>query len=252
MEMNKREIRQLICAMTIGDGHITKRERDGALIIEHGASQEDYMHWKADLLDSVFIKKDINRRCRRRKTIQSCRGKSYDCFRMELYWKDYIGKFLRKRTYTFDKNTGKHKKNIEYLLSQLEDDLHTAIWFMDDGGEMNVDKSGTSPRRPWYGLYTCEYTLGQQNLTKEWFRNKYDCDPVITYLSSADCHYLRFNRDQAEILFNRFKPYFQQVPSMRNKFKNSFSTLSLGEGSEAKEEAPQVGEDMVQQTFSVC
>lgn len=242
--MNKKEIRQLICSMTIGDGHITKRERDGALIIEHGSNQEDYMHWKADLLDSFFIKKENPKRCRRRTTRQRCRGKYYDGFRMELYWKDYIGKFLRERTYKFDSKKNRYRKNIEYLLSQLESDLHVAIFFMDDGGEMYGEYRGKI-HKPWYGLYTCEFDIGQQNLTKEWFKSKYNCNPDITYLKSGN--YLRFNKEEAEFLFSKFRPYFEQVPSIRHKFRYSFLTsTSKGEGSEAKQEASKMDEDMVQ------
>jgi len=244
--MNKREIRQLMCAMTIGDGHISKR--DGALIVEHGASQEDYLHWKADLLDNVFIDKEINRRCRRRKTRQKCRGKYFDAFRFELYWKEFIGKHLRPKAYRLDYERGRHRKNVEYLLSQLQSDLHVAIWFMDDGGEMGRRfRANGQQMVPWLGLFTCEFTLGQVNLTAEWFRSRFDCDPTVSYYKQKDYHYLRFPPEQVPVLHQRLSPYFRQLSSMRKKFEHSFQTLSSGEGPEAKEEAPHAGEDMVQQ-----
>lgn len=221
--MNKRELRGLVCAMLLGDGHLAKR--DGVLIFEHSRKQEDYASWKADLLDDVFIAKDNPRRCRRRLTRQRCRGKYYDAYRVELYWMDYFARFLWPRCYTV--RNGRKRKNIQYLLKQLESDLHLAIWFADDGGEMASA----------YGLFTYDFTLGENNLIAEWFHSRHKVEPKVTYFKPRDCHYLRFLAADARQIFERIGPHLEHLESMRCKFRRSFAALRAGEGSEAKREA---------------
>ena len=250
--MNKREVRSLICAMLLGDGHIDKR--DGAFIFMHSTAQEDYASWKADLLDDVFIEKKLSRRCRRRLTHPKCKGKTYSAYRVELYWKEYLGKFLRKRTYQVIQGTDKHRKNIEYLLSQIKSDLHLAIWFMDDGGEMAVNiLKGGKLAAPWYGLFTNGATEGQVNLIQQWFISKYGLQSTkTTYRQTTKTgvkasYYLRFNREAAREIFKRCEPYFSQLDSMKLKFNHSFANFSSsGDGSEAKWDTLARGEDMVQ------
>ncbi len=229
--MNKREIRQLLCSYLIGDGHIS----DGVFIFEHSANQADYADWKADLIDDIFINKKLDRRCRRREALQKVKDKVYKSYRVELYWKEYLGKFLHPRVYAVHK--GKTVKNIEYILSQIETPLHLATWFMDDGGEMHVGKLKREGklRRPWYGLFTYGFTEGQVNLAIEWFKSKYKIIPKKTYFKPTNSYYLKFDRDQAEQIFLICYPYFSLHRSMKDKFYYSFSTfLSSGEGSETK------------------
>lgn len=235
--MNKREIRQLLCSYLIGDGHIALK--DGVFIFEHSAKQADYADWKADLIDNIFIDKKLSRRCRRRATVQKVKERSYDSYRVELYWMEYLGRFLHQRVYTV--HQGRTVKNIEYILEQMQSPLHLAIWFMDDGGEMNIGKlrNGTL-RQPWYGLFTYGFTQGQVNLSAEWFKYMYGIQPNITYFKPTDSHYLRFCREDAEQIFAICYPYFSQLKSMHEKFYYSFSTFLSGEGSETRESAPQL------------
>jgi hypothetical protein len=233
--MNKREIRKLICAMTIGDGHLDRR---GAFIMEHSIKQEDYASWKADLIDNIFIDKKLSKRCCRRLTRQRVKGKFYDGYRVELWWKDYLADFLWERTYQF--NGFKSIKNIEYLLSEMDKDIHTAIWFADDGGEMNIGvlKDGTL-RRPWYGLFTYGFTEGQTNLTIEWFKTRFGEKPNKTFFKPRNSYYLRFHRDYAQEIFTKCEPYFKDIESLKKKFNYSF--LTFGKGSETKENTPVKG-----------
>lgn len=236
--MNKKEFRSLMCSMLLGDGHIARRERDPAFIFEHSCNQGDYADWKADLLDSVFIDKVLPRRCRRRITTQWVKDKSYQCYRVELYWKQYFS-IMRKRCYKYDKERNKPKKNVEYILSQMNSDLHTAIWFGDDGGEMN-DRSKERIGTPYYALYTYEFTEGQLNLAIEWFKQRYGIIPYKLYLKPNKSYYLRFHAEDALILKPIIVKHLKGIKSMELKFANSFSNiLSVGEGSEAREETPE-------------
>lgn len=244
--MNKRELRQLICASLIGDGHIA--ERDGVFIFEHSADkQADYAEWKANLIDNIFINKKLSKRCCRREVTQKVKGKIFKTYRVELYWKEYIGKFLHPKCYIIHNNST--VKNIEYILTQIENDLHLALWFMDDGGEMNIGKlKNGSLRKPWYGLFTYSFTLGQVNLAKQWFKSKYNLNANITYFKPTNSYYLRFCREDAEQIFKRCEPYFSQLKSMRKKFKYSFETFLLNEkGPETRGDTPEIQEDSIVQ-----
>ena len=66
--MNRREIRELMCAMLLGDAYMRVSDKDpkhtvGGFWIEHSRAQEDFCRWKGDLLDAIFEKKLLPHRC---------------------------------------------------------------------------------------------------------------------------------------------------------------------------------------------
>lgn len=207
--MHKKEIRELICSMVIGDGHISKRDRDLCFIFEHGIGQEDYASWKADLIDNIFIDKNLPRRCKRRITTQKCQGKSYPGYRVVLYWSDYL-RLMRKRTYKYVRSQSRPIKNVEYLLSQMNSDIHLAVWLGDDGGFVG--------QKSTYALFTYGFTKGQNNLSIEWFKSRYNIVPIKTYFKPRDTYYLKFSASDTNILSEIIRPYFEQIDSMSRKF----------------------------------
>lgn len=220
--------------MLIGDGHISGRERDPTFIFEHSVKQADYAEWKANLIDNIFIEKQLSKRCKRRQTVQTVKGKSYEGYRVALYWKEYCA-ILRKRCYIFHNKS--EIKNIEYILSQMESDLHLAIWFGDDGGEVDRRPRKTCLYKPRYGLYTYGFTEGQNNLTIEWFKYRHNLKPEKIYFKPRNSFYLKFSRDETDEIYRLISPHLKDIHSMRNKFINSFAFFT-GEGPETKWQAP--------------
>lgn len=228
--MHKREIRQLICSMLIGDGCLLKK---GVYQMNHGANQKDYALWKAELINNVFREKNLPKRCTTHSTkkVDKKTGKTYNGVNVTLQWAKYF-KHLNKWTHKMVQ--GKRRKNIPYILSQCTKDVHTAIFLMDDGTETRrkaKKDNWTSVNgylKPMYRLCTYSFTKGENELIGQWFKKMYDIDPYIAYdKPNNSCltgrYFLRFSIPDTEKLFNIIKPYIKQFPIMRQKFWVSFA-----------------------------
>lgn len=239
--MHKKEFRELICAMLLGDGclysskarelskkhkHPTLKLPDVFFAITHSSKQEDYALWKAELINTIFRNKNLLKRCtiNRTKKIDKLTSKTYHGVYIKLRWAKYF-RHLRKWIHKVDK--GEVKKDVNYLLSQANLDIHTAIWFMDDGNEKrNKKKRKTGYRydNPYYRLFTYSFNEGDQNLIKQWFKSKYDIEPKISFDKRRikNGWFLTFSPKDSQKLFYRLSPYFSQIPSMKHKFRLSF------------------------------
>ena len=230
--MHKKEIRELICSMLLGDGCLYRGQQKSGngnptsdryfFCMNHGLQQKDYAVWKAELLDNIFREKNLPKRCTYSLTKKTDhkRNKTYIGIYVKLSWTKYF-KHLYKRTHR------NKRKNVEYLLSQCTKDIHTAIWFMDDGTETKYKSRDKSIwYKPYYKLCTYSFTEGENNLIKQWFENKYQISPRIckdkAYLNQNPRIYLRFLTEDSEKLFHIMKPYISQIDSMRNKFWLSY------------------------------
>lgn len=214
--MKKREFRSSVCAMLLGDGFIS--ERDGQFGLAHSPKQLDYLLWKVELINTIFREKNLPRRFHLRKVVYNVKGKKYAGYQANLYWKDYLRR-LYKKAYN-----GKFK-NHEYLLSQINSDLHLAIWFMDDGTETrrtSKRKDGTVYTcNPYFRLCTYStFTDGGHIYIVDWFRRKYEVSPRI--VNTKKGKYLVFNTEDSRLLFKRMEKYFKDLESMRYKFRLAF------------------------------
>lgn len=211
--MNKRELRGLVCSMLLGDGFISSRDYN--LGFGHSLKQRDYALWKAELLNSIFRDKNLPRRCKTSMLRHKVKGKIYPAIHVNLYWKDYFERLQRK--------IYKPKKTVKYLLDQVSEDIHLAIWFMDDGSEerrSTTRKDGSKyVCNPYLRLYTYGFTDGEQNLICQWFESRYHVSPRI--VNTAKGAYLRWTVKDSEILFKKMKSYVTQIESMQQKFRLS-------------------------------
>lgn len=209
--MHKREVRQLLCSMLIGDGCLPDVKWP-CFYLGHSAKQEDYLRWKISKINSIFEKKNLDLKFSRISSILV--KKKYRVVQSQLSWK-YL-KILRNRIY-------KPKKRVDYLLSQMPDIIHLAIWFMDDGSEerrKTKRKDGTFRScNPYLRLHTYAYTEGEHNLICQWFKSKYDVEPKVCVTAKGP--YIRFTVFDSKKLFYQIAPYILQIPSMREKFKLS-------------------------------
>lgn len=211
--MNKRAFRTLICSMLLGDGYIGSRDFEFGF--GHSLKQQDYALWKAEKINSIFREKNLPRRCKTKQIDHKVKGKTYPAIHVNMWWKDYF-KRVHAKVY-------KPKKGVEYILRQPLEDIHLAIWFMDDGSETRRKTArvdGTEYTcNPYLRLHTYAFTEGQHNLIREWFSRKYQVEPKLTKTSKGI--YIRFTVKDSEVLFKRIRCYLEQVESMRDKFQLS-------------------------------
>lgn len=222
--MHKKEIRELICAMLLGDSSIYigthPRHTSGTLWTEHSKAQEDYLLWKKDQIDNIFRKKKLNRSCKvyHRSREDSRTGKTYHSSSIALGWKTYLT-LLHKRIYK--KKGNKNVKKVEYLLKNISSDKHLAIWFMDDVSESKSKarhRDGTQYyKNPYFRLGTYCFTQGECQLIKEWFERKYEVSPSINQYKHGPI--LQFSVKDSRKLFPHIRPFVLQIPSMHKKFK---------------------------------
>lgn len=125
MSINKTS-RNLLIALTIGDGHINKK--NGYLSIRHCPKQEEYVIWKSNELK----KNGINNT-----GVYWVKNHIWGGYELRTYTSKFL-KLLRKIIY---KNG---EKTITRKLLNRFDKKMIAIWYMDDGSLSNrKDKHGT-------------------------------------------------------------------------------------------------------------
>lgn len=153
---------QFLLGAILGDGHIAHRDVLKPQF-EWGQASErkDYVYFASNLLDDAYVR-----------VRKASKGKS------EFYsfnWRHLINNKLAKTSY----NT---KKCInEELISEL-DARGLAVWFMDDG-HWRHEKSVATIRRGGVNrfsgvvyLYTCGFTLVENELLKKILFNKFNLD----------------------------------------------------------------------------
>lgn len=243
--MHKKELRELLCSMLLGDGclysakarELSKKHKhpklklpDVFFAFTHSKKQYDYAIWKAELINNIFVEKNSAKRCTisYTKKIDKKTGKKYEGVYVKLRWAKYF-RHLRKWTHTV--KNGLVCKDVNYLLGQMKSDLHTAIWFMDDGNEKRDKKRGKYGN-PYYRLFTYSFDKGENKLIQQWFERTYEVKPRILFdrkrPENKQC-YLVFSPEESKILFLKLGPYFSKVKSMKYKFRLSFDKYALSQ-----------------------
>lgn len=223
--------------------------------MNHSEQQSDYAKWKADLLNEALLKCGVQRSCTFSKSrkVDRTRDRTYFGLYVRLKWSDYF-RILRQRTYN-QISAKEHLKNVEYILSNIYSDLHTAIWFMDDGNEHRKKRKSVRGTmlgydNPYYRLCVYGYTAGQCELMRTWLERHYKVTAkIILEPGRGDkCRVLYFSVADSKKLFERLAPYFSQTESMRQKFWLSFARYLPG-----MTETPALvqDEDIVQTTTSL-
>lgn len=192
MKINK-EHRNLIIAMSIGDGHITKT---GQLCLRHSTKQREYIKYKHNILTKIykahwFEGTDIN-------------GYSYITSKSRT---DIFLKVLRRVMYKDSKKILTRK-----LLNRI--DLRgLAIWWMDDGTKgIKYNKDRSKIKGCVYRLCLCT-TREQCQLVLDWLKDTYDISFGITKEKnnfSITCA-TRVGRKFSDLI----RPYV--IPSMQYK-----------------------------------
>ena len=156
----KKEHRNLIIAMSIGDGHISK---SGRLVIQHSTKQEEYIKYKYKLLNNIYTSSYY----------KSVDTNGFEYIRISTKVTDFL-KVMRRVLYPDNKKTLNRK-----ILNRI--DLQgLAIWWMDDGTKgIKYNKDRTRIKACIYRLCLCS-TREQCQLVIDWLRETYDISFGIT------------------------------------------------------------------------
>ena len=156
----KKEHRNLLIALSLGDGYINKR---GYLDIWHSEKQKEYVNYKYSLIKE-YCKIEVQERT------FSGKYKSYG-FRTRTF--DFC-KLLRRVLYKNGKKTITRK-----LLNRLAP-FHLAIWWMDDGSKgIKYNKEKTKVKACVYRLSLCT-TKEECQIVIDWLKETYNISFGIT------------------------------------------------------------------------
>ena len=201
--------------MLLGDGSIhkagagkTPRDYSYYFSMAHSINQEDFLLWKASLIDQCLADHSSDRHCSISRYLASTNNRRYRTIKASLGFKHFLEP-LRNIAY---KNG---KKDYSYLLSEATGDRSLAIWMMDDGSE-DRRKDSQSPR---YLLHVYSLSPGEINLSLEWLRHfNLEGRKVLTKSGPR----IAFRVSETERIFSLIKPFLAPLQSMRNKFRRSF------------------------------
>ena len=157
MKIQKKE-RNLLIAMTLGDGYIGK---DGIFSCLHSSKQKEYIEWKHGLIESIS------------KPIVSKNNNGFDAYIFKSKALTFL-KVLRRVLYPNNKKTLNRK-----ILNRV--DLQgLAIWWMDDGTKgVKYNKDKTKIKACVYRLCLCS-TKEQCQLVIDWLFETYNIKFGIT------------------------------------------------------------------------
>lgn len=219
--MHRREFRELICSMLLGDGSVyvsgTPGHTGATFWMEHSRAQEDYILWKKHQIEECLRKRGLDRQCRVHHRDRKDRrtGRTYSSVLVGLHWKRYLS-ILRRKVYTIES-----QKRVEFLLKQISTPKSLAIWFMDDGSESRTKAKHIDGavyyKNPYFRLATQSFTLGENELIRQWFKSNHGVEPNITLQRSGPI--LQFSVKDTRYLFPLIRPYVIQMESMRRKFR---------------------------------
>jgi hypothetical protein len=200
--MNNKE--KLIMFMTIGDGHLEKKN----LQIIHSEKQLSYLEWKKSLLVDSGIEcgntklRINNRNPKPQYLIQSPSNAFY--FRTKSY--EWI-KELRSILYPV-----KSKSISAKVLGEL-DPLGLAIWYMDDGGLSQKKQDGKIMANDL--MINTGLQKSENQIIIDYFKSSWDIS--FSQVKNHNCYRLRCGTKEARKFVDIIYPYVSQIPDMHYK-----------------------------------
>lgn len=201
--MNRRA-RGILYGMAIGDGGVYLSKDQSAktarLVIGHGPSQIDYLHYKARLLHSILggnAPKVYTSKSTNKKT-----GKIYT--NHQLYKNHKYFRQMHRVLYPSGSML-----YTEKLLSYLTDES-LAIWYMDDGSGTICKNSKTKKPCGCMTRLSTYCSQEEAELLKEWFYSKYKLDAKFDVDKRNNKYSLRFNTQDSRKFVSIVSPYMFQ------------------------------------------
>lgn len=220
--MFKRKEKDLLISLILGDGSILKYNNSYNIYIGHGESQKDYLQWKTNLINNMF---EYNLKIKSKLVHLKETNKNYLQYFITKTSKDF------KELYDIYYNND--NKKLTYILKNIKSDRSLAIWFMDDGSVFKRKRKHKDLSiyydRPTLKLCTHCFTKDENIEIIDWFKRRYlinaklvsECKRNKTY------YYIRFNSNESLKIFNIIKPYIEEIPSMKYKFKFFYEYYKL-------------------------
>jgi len=224
--------RNLLLAMALGDGHVTKPKKyshNPQLRIEHSEQQKEYLEWKVNLLPKKW-RSDLHKRVK---------SYTYKNVNSELvsYWFRTQSlpqlKLLRRILYGKTRN----RKIITPKMLERIGEFGIMIWYMDDG---NLHDRGVG-RGYQLRLYTFQTKEENQKLI-DFFKQKYQ---INFYQSKRNGKYiLECGSSNTKRFISLFKD-FSKPECMKYKFDVVDSKYSKHSTYNRKRALQNAGEDIV-------
>ena len=188
----KKEFKNLLVGLAIGDGHITKNKK--SLRIQHSTKQKEYLQYKADLINSYLGEVKV--------VLHEFDNSGYPGVRI---WFNhpfcrYVRNWLYKDGYK------KIKKELLYRLTDRE----IAIWYMDDGSLYESHK-GTGSAELVISTY-CETEDEALDLI-EFMQRRYDAK--FTVKRNKGKFSIRCGKNAAKKFLSKIQPFI--IDSMKYK-----------------------------------
>lgn len=219
----KKNNKDILFSIILGDGSIYKTNNSYEIYIGHGKKQLDYLEWKIKLLNDSNIFK----------TPLSIKSK---LITLKQYNKQYLQYFSRKANKSlkeiYDVYYSKNKR-LEKILCNLHSDRSIAIWFMDDGSVFKRKKKHKNGDlyylKPTLKLCTHCFSKDENLDIINWFKKKYLIDAKLVSETKHDnkYYYIRFNSNESLKLFLLMKQYIDLIPSMKEKFSFFYEYYQL-------------------------
>ena len=188
---------EIIYGCLLGDGSLVlQTDNFHRLSLCHSDKQEDYIEFKRNILNSIFMQLQCNEYLKKDGHTQfHCHSVSHKEL-TNLYGLLYINK----------------TKRVTRRFLNLLTPTSLLFWFLDDGS--NIKSSGHSAI-----ICTDSFTLSEIRAIKIWFWQKYQIESKISEAKGSfndNIYYrIRFTKENTIKLFNVIStsPFFNQIPS---------------------------------------
>lgn len=205
--LTRQERRCVLVGTILGDASLFRnRFRDGSyqgnalLKITHSAKQREYLAWKLDLIQPMFeYPLEI------RDTYNTAAGKRYP---VATFQSRVNPQLTRLYKLMYDPETGKKRVTPDIL--DLLDDRGVATWYMDDGCLNKTQGRGATVI-----FATNGYTLAENELIRDWIKDRYGVTFNINVQTQTGTFNLRRGISDARKMLDAIAPYVPE--SMRYK-----------------------------------
>jgi hypothetical protein len=191
--------KSILIGMIIGDGWINFNRKTSYISFYHSPKQEEYIRFKALLLEELDIFGTINYSPKTKSNYPKWKYWSKSDRRINLY----------RLMYAFRNTPEKRRKRIIPKMLNYLDELGIALWFMDDGYN--------DPKRQLINLATQSFTYEENQIIQKWFSNKWKIE--FNIYRRKDKYFLVTYKD-AKKFKNLVKPFIEKLECMNYKITN--------------------------------
>jgi hypothetical protein len=206
--LNKNK-RGILYGLVLGDGnlYLPKGQVNYSLTIGHGKKQQEYLEYKASLINSLFGGKKLN--INEYNSLNKTTNKEYTNIQIR-HTNPYYNQIHRNLYSTGSKKIT--RKCLDYLTDQ-----GLALWFMDDGSGV-VTKNKQKIRSGCMIRLSTYCSKEEAEIVKNWFIKKYNLSPVFDIDNRNNKYSIRLKTQDSIKFCNIISKYI--IPSMDYKIRD--------------------------------